>query len=59
MAKFVVTKGYGNEVEVTLHYETKDKIRKILAYGGVGAVYAVIVARYLKARPKPATESQD
>jgi len=26
--KFIVTKPYGNEVEVKLHWETKDKLKR-------------------------------
>lgn len=45
--KFIVKKEYGAEVEVKLHYETKDKIKKIFFYGVV--VPAVFVsARYLQ-----------
>jgi hypothetical protein len=44
--KFVVTKGYSNEVDVKLHWESRDKILKGLWYGTLFAVSAVST-RYL------------
>ena len=44
--KFVVTKGYSNEVDVKLHWESRDKILKGLWYGTLFAASAVST-RYL------------
>jgi hypothetical protein len=32
--KFVVTKPYGNEVDVKLHWESKDKLKRALYWTG-------------------------
>lgn len=43
--KFVVTKGYAGEVDVKLHWETKDKITKAAWIAGTAA--AGVMAWYI------------
>jgi len=57
--KFVVTKDYGNEVEVKLHWETKDKIRKIVTNTLlIGGTFAA-TAWYVKKSDKKDNQIED